>query len=82
VPRFQEKGGRSRDIPVRHDRKTYIRMYVDMENIAGETRDRLLFHLTQGTTKLLTDRPLTTKDVCGGSRMPGCRVGCRRALSG
>jgi integrase/recombinase XerD len=61
---FQEKGGKSREIPVRHDLEGYIRMYVDTAGIAGETKDRPLFRSTLGTTKRLTERPLTTKDVC------------------
>ena len=49
---------------MRHDLEGYIRMYVDTAGIAGETKDRLLFRSTLGTTKRLTDRPLTTRDVC------------------
>ena len=38
-------------------------MYVDTAGIAGETKDRLLFRSTLGTTKRLTEKPLT-KNVC------------------
>jgi integrase/recombinase XerD len=48
----------------RHDLKNCIRMYVDTAGIAGETKDRPLFRSTLGTTNRLTDKPLTTKDVC------------------
>jgi integrase len=44
--------------------KAIFRMYVHTTGITGETKDRPLFRSTQGTTKRLTDRPLTTKDVC------------------
>ena len=64
VLRFQEKGGKSREIPVRHDLEGFIRAYLDAAGIGAENKDRPLFRSTQGKTKRLTDRPLTTKDVC------------------
>jgi integrase len=64
VLRFQEKGVKSREIPVWHDLVGTIRMHVDTADIIGENTDRPLFRSTLGTTKRLTDRPLTTKDVC------------------
>jgi integrase/recombinase XerD len=64
VLRFQEKGGKSPDIPVRHDLEGHIRMYLDSAGIGDENRDRPLFRSTAGKTKRLTDRPLMTKDVC------------------
>ena len=36
VLRFQEKGGKSREIPVRHDLEGFILAYVDAAGIAGE----------------------------------------------
>jgi integrase/recombinase XerD len=64
VLRFQEKGGKSREIPVRHDLKGHICVYLDAAGIEGDDKDRSLFRSTLGKTKRLTDRPLTTKDVC------------------
>jgi site-specific recombinase XerD len=64
VLRFQEKGGKSREIPVRHDLEGHIRAYLDAAGIAGEHKDRPLFRSTAGKTKRLTANPLTTKDVC------------------
>jgi site-specific recombinase XerD len=58
------EGGKSREIPVRHDLEGYIHMYVDTAGITAENKDRPLFRSTLGTTRRLTDRPLTTKDVC------------------
>jgi integrase/recombinase XerD len=49
---------------VRHDLEGYIHMSVDTAGISGENKDRPLFRSTLGTTNRLTDRPLTTKDVC------------------
>jgi integrase/recombinase XerD len=64
VLRFREKGGKSREIPVRHDLEVHIRTYLDSAGIAAENKDRPLFRSTLGKTKRLTTKPLTTKDVC------------------
>jgi integrase/recombinase XerD len=64
VLRFQEKGGKSREIPVRHDLEGQIRAYLDAAGIEAENKDRPLFRSTAGKTKRLTGKPLTTKDVC------------------
>jgi len=64
VLRFSEKGGKSREIPVRHDLEGHIRAYLDAAGIGAENKDRPLFRSTQGKTKRLARNPLTTKDVC------------------
>ncbi len=64
VLRFSKKGGKSREIPVRHGLEGHIRAYLDAAGIQGENRDRPLFRSTAGKTKRLTGNPLTTKDVC------------------
>ncbi len=64
VLRFQEKGGKSREIPVRHDLEGHIRKYLDSAAITAENKDRPLFRSTLGKSKRLTDRPLTTNDIC------------------
>ncbi len=64
VLRFSEKGGKSREIPVRHDLEGHIRAYLDAAGIGVELKDRSLFRSTEGKTKRLTGNPLTTKDVC------------------
>ena len=40
VLRFQEKGGKSREIPVRHDLEGFIRAYVEAAGIAAKQRSR------------------------------------------
>ena len=47
VLRFQEKGGKSREIPVRHDLEGFILAYVEAAGIAGEAKDSPLFRATQ-----------------------------------
>jgi site-specific recombinase XerD len=64
VLRFQEKGGKSREIPVRHDLEGNIRAYLDAAGIAAEVKDRPLFRSTLRRTKQLTGNALTTKAIC------------------
>lgn len=65
VLRFQEKGGKSREIPVRHDLEGFIRVYIEEAKIAGEGKDSPLFRAgTNGTSKALTALPLTSKRIC------------------
>ena len=47
VLRFQEKGGKSREIPVRHDLEGYILAYLEAAGIAGEAKDWPLFRAAQ-----------------------------------
>ena len=71
VLRFSEKGGQSREIPVRHDLEGYIRAYLDAAGIGAESKDRPLSRSTSGKTKRLTGNPLTTKDVCRAGQAAG-----------
>jgi integrase/recombinase XerD len=64
VLRFQEKGGKSREIPVRHDLEGFIRAYLDAAGIAAEAKDRPLFRSTLRRTKQLTGNALTSKAIC------------------
>jgi integrase/recombinase XerD len=64
VLRFQEKGGKSREIPVRHDLEADIRAYVEAAGIGAESKDRPLFRSTLRRTKQLTGNPLTSKAIC------------------
>jgi integrase/recombinase XerD len=64
VLRFQEKGGKSREIPVRHDLEGDILAYVEAAGIAADAKDRPLFRSTMRRTKQLTANPLTTKAIC------------------
>src|SRR5262249_38212940 len=50
VLRFQEKGGKSREIPVRHDLDGFLRAYIDVAGIGGEAQDRPLFRASNGKT--------------------------------
>ena len=64
VLRFQEKGGKSREIPVRLELQRDILAYLKAAGIEGEADDRPLFRSAVGRTKALTEKPLTTERIC------------------
>ena len=84
VLRFQEKGGKSREIPVRHDLEGFILAYVEAAGIAGEAKDSPLFRAGNGRSKQLTARPLGTERICElvKRRLKEPVPGCRRIRSG
>ena len=64
VLRFQEKGGKSREIPVRLELQRDILAYLEAAGIAGDAKDRPLFRSTVRKTKQLTGNALTSKAIC------------------
>jgi integrase/recombinase XerD len=64
VLRFQEKGGKSREIPVRHDLEGFIRAYLDVAGIGVEAKDSPLFRAGNGRTKRLTGNAMSSKVIC------------------
>jgi integrase/recombinase XerD len=64
VLRFQEKGGKSREIPVRHDLEGYILAYVDAAGLASEAKDTALFRASYGRSRKLSAKPLGTGRIC------------------
>jgi integrase/recombinase XerD len=65
MPRFQEKGGKSREIPVRHDLEGIILACVEAAGITGDGQESPLFRAgINGMTKRNTwlDMP-----ICGRS---------------
>jgi site-specific recombinase XerD len=64
VLRFQEKGGKSREIPVRHDLEGFILAYVDAAGISGEAKETPLFRASNGRSRMLTAKPLGTERIC------------------
>ena len=64
VLRFQEKGGNSREIPVRLELQRDILAYLAAADIAEDNKDRPLFRSVVRRTKLLTGNAPTTKDIC------------------
>ncbi len=64
VLRFQEKGGKSREIPVRHDLENYIRAYVETAALAGQPKDSPLFRASNGRSRMLGAEQLSSKRIC------------------
>ena len=64
VLRFQEKGGKSREIPVRHDLEGFILAYVNAAGLAGEAKDSPLFRASNGRSRKLAAGPLGTERIC------------------
>ena len=62
--RFQEKGGKSREIPVRHDLEGFLTAYVEAAGIAGDAKDTPLFQASNGRTRRLTSRAMISTRIC------------------
>ena len=64
VLRFQEKGGKSREIPVRHDLEGFIRAYIEAAGIEADAKDRPLYRAGNGRSGLLTEKAMDSRVVC------------------
>ncbi len=62
--RFQEKGGKSREIPVRHDLEGFIRAYVEAAHLTGQPKDSPLFRTSNARSRQLTETAMTSKLIC------------------
>jgi site-specific recombinase XerD len=65
VLRFLEKGGKSREIPVRLDLQRYILAYLAAAGLADGAKDAPLFQASNGKSRKLTGKALTTEKICG-----------------
>jgi site-specific recombinase XerD len=61
--RFTEKGGKSREIPVRHDLRRYIWDYLAAGRLEYSDKNAALFRTTVRRTKQLTQLPMTPGDM-------------------
>ena len=55
VLRFREKGGREREIPVRHDLEGWLNEYIDAAGLAEASKASPLFRAADGKRKALTN---------------------------
>jgi integrase/recombinase XerD len=62
--RFLEKGGKSREIPVRHDLEGFILAYVEAAGIGGDAKESPLFRMGNGRTRKLSGNAMTSKRIC------------------
>lgn len=61
--RLDEKGGKSREIPVRHDLEAFIDEYIDAAAMTADDHSGPLFRTTVRRTKALTPAAATANDV-------------------
>jgi site-specific recombinase XerD len=61
---FDEKGGKSREIPVRHDLEKMISEYLAPAGLATAQKDTPLFRTVIRKTGVLTEKALHVNDVC------------------
>lgn len=61
--RFDEKGGKIRDIPARHDLEGFVLEYLRAAGTEAGAADAPLFRTVKGKTKHLTANPMTGNDV-------------------
>lgn len=62
--RFAEKGGKSREIPVRHDLQTFLMEYLKSLEAGDLDTGLPLFRTTVRRTKVITQRAMTAVDIC------------------
>ncbi|HEY1759412.1 MAG TPA: tyrosine-type recombinase/integrase [Bryobacteraceae bacterium] len=61
---FSEKGGKSREIPVRHDLEQMIAEYIDAAGLQGAPKDTPLFQRAMKKRRILSGKPLNGDDIC------------------
>lgn len=61
---FDEKGGKSREIPVRHDLERMLFEYIDAGGLHGVPMDASLFRTAYKRTGRLTENEMSVVDVC------------------
>lgn len=61
--RFSEKGGKSREIPVRHDLQMFLSEYLIATGLSRADKQSPLFRAAVRRTNLLTSRSLTAGDM-------------------
>lgn len=62
--RFGEKGGKAREIPVRHDLQRMILAYLEAAGVTEAPKDTPLFRTFAGRASKLNDNAVTGIDIC------------------
>lgn len=62
--RFEEKGGKSREIPVRLDLQKILLAYLQAAGLEPARHDQAFFRTAWRTSGLLTSRGITAADIC------------------
>ena len=61
---FTEKGGKSREIPVRHDLELLISEYIDLAGLRNTPKDTPLFQTAMKRKRQFTGKPIHVNDIC------------------
>jgi integrase/recombinase XerD len=61
---FAEKGGKSREIPVRHDLEIVIREYIDAAGLGDAPKDTPLFQSALKKQRRLSGKAIHVNDIC------------------
>ncbi len=59
VLRFREKGGKQREIPVRHDLDEWLNAYLEAAQLKTDPKDAPLFRSALRKQRMLADRPMS-----------------------
>jgi len=62
--RFEEKGGKSREIPVRHDLQQMIAAYIEAAGLQQAPQGAPLFRAAVGNSSQLADSAIHVNDIC------------------
>ena len=81
VLRFLEKGGKSREIPVRHDLQGFLMDYLEAAGIAAEPKDTPFFRVGNGRSKELSGKAMDSQSVCDMVKRRLKRAGLPSRLS-
>lgn len=63
VLRFREKGGKQREIPVRHDLDRWLGEYLEAAGISEDRKEAPLFRSALGKRRALSARPLSANSM-------------------
>jgi integrase/recombinase XerD len=61
---FEEKGGKSREIPVRHDLQEMISAYIDAAGLSDASKDTPLFQSALKKKRILSGKAIHVNDIC------------------
>ena len=61
---FDDKRGKSREIPVRHDLEAFLSQYIRTAGLDDQPKESPFFRTAVRNEKRLTGRPLTGQDIC------------------
>jgi site-specific recombinase XerD len=81
VLRFQEKGGKLREIPVRHDLREFIEQFLERCDVRSGEISSPMFRSAIRKTKQLTDRAMTADDMARMVKRRLRRAGLSARLS-